>query len=269
MVVLSLFSFFNVILSDGTSAQASAPISLVIDMKTTGIGGILINSTTYVPLREVTYLLHPGAEVSWENRQANIRSSALIASARPGESYMEANGRMLYIKDGVRLINGSIMVPIRVLAKALGAEVNWDGDTKTVYIYSGSGAILPGEKYYDSDELYWLSRIISAESSGESLEGKIAVGNVVLNRVKHPDFPNSIYNVIFDLKWGVQFQPVANGTIYNEPTRESILAAKLCLDGASTAGESLYFLNPYKSTNFWATKNCSFYAAIGNHAFYA
>lgn len=266
---LILLTVCHGILPEKASAQVSTAVSLSIDRKTTIVSGTLINSTTYVPLRAVTYLLHPGAEVTWENKQAGIRSPELNACARPGATYMEANGRVLYIEDGIKLINGSTMVPIRVLAKALGAEVSWDGNTKTVYVTGGSGTILSGEKYYDSEELYWLSRIISAESAGEPLQGKIAVGNVVLNRVKNTDFPNSIYDVIFDTKWGVQFQPVANGTIYNEPTWESILAAKLCLDGASTAGTSIYFLNPDKSTNFWATKNCSHYSTIGNHAFYA
>ncbi|NLL38671.1 MAG: copper amine oxidase [Clostridiales bacterium] len=267
--VLSLLTFCHVLFPERACAQASSAIPLVIDRKTTDVTGTLINSTTYVPLRAVTYLLHPGAEVAWENSQAIIRSPRLYACAKPGKAYMEANGRMLYIKDGVKLINGSTMVPIRVLAKTLGAQVSWDSNTKTVYITCGSDAILSGEQYYDDEDLYWLSRIISAESAGEPLEGKIAVGNVVINRVNNPDFPNSIYDVIFDLKWGVQFQPVANGTIYNDPTWESILAAKLCLDGASTAGDSLYFLNPCKSTNFWATKNCVYYSTIGNHDFYA
>lgn len=49
-------------------------------------------------------------------------------------------------------------------------------------------------------DLYWLSRIISAESRGESLKGQIAVGNVVLNRVEEDDFPDTIPAVIFDRK---------------------------------------------------------------------
>lgn len=263
IIALSMLAFVS------TSAQASTAVSLAVNKKTTDVHAVLINSTTYVPLRAVTNLLNPEAAISWENRQAFIRTPELTALASPGKNYMDANGRMLYIKDGVKLINGSTMVPIRTLAKAFGAEVDWNGNTKTANVTFGSGTITTGDKYYDSDSVYWLSRIISAESKGEPLEGKIAVGNVVLNRVESPDYPSTIYDVIFDRKWGVQFQPTANGAIYKNPDAESILAAKLCLDGASIVGDSLFFLNPDKSTNFWAINNCSFHKTIGNHLFYA
>ena len=96
----------------------------------------------------------------------------------------------------------------------------------------------------------------------------IAVGNVVLNRVESPHFPNTIYGVIFDDVGGVQFEPVLNGTIFDEPTQKSYLAAKMALEGKNTAGKSLFFLNPDKAGNFWITENREFYTAIGNHHFY-
>ena len=74
-------------------------------------------------------------------------------------------------------------------------------------------AVVSGSAFYDADVVYWLSRIISAESRGEPLIGQIAVGNVVLNRVRSSAFPNTVWGVIFDRKWGVQFSPVSNGTI--------------------------------------------------------
>jgi N-acetylmuramoyl-L-alanine amidase len=176
---------------------------------------------------------------------------------------------MLYAKDGIQLINESTYVPVRALSKALGATVTWDSTSKRVSLYKGNGTILPGDAYYNEDALYWLSRIIHAESSGEPIQGKIAVGNVILNRVKSPDFPDSIYDVIFDHKWGIQFEPIQNGTIYEDPGEESILAAKLCLDGASVVGNSLYFLNPVKADSLWIMNNLTYVETIGNHCFYA
>lgn len=120
----------------------------------------------------------------------------------------------------------------------------------------------------DSDAVYWLSRIISAESQGEPLEGKIAVGNVVLNRVKSSEFPNTIYGVIFDDRWGGQFEPVRNGTIYQTPTEESVEAAKLCLAGTNVVGDSLYFLAPALAQNFWIVENREYVTTIGCHEFY-
>lgn len=120
----------------------------------------------------------------------------------------------------------------------------------------------------DDDAIFWLSRIISAESKGESLEGQIAVGNVVLNRVKSPEFPNTIYGVIFDDRWGGQFEPVRNGTIYQEPTAQSIQAAKQCLSGVNNIGNCLYFLAPDLAQNFWIPQNREYVTTIGCHDFY-
>ena len=68
--------------------------------------------------------------------------------------------------------------------------------------------------------MMWLSRILYAEANTEPLAGKIAVGNVIMNRVKSPEFPDTIYSVIFDRKYGVQFTPVANGSVYNNANEE-------------------------------------------------
>ena len=96
-------------------------------------------------------------------------------------------------------------------------------------------------------DIYWLARIIEAEAGGESYKGKVAIGNVILNRVNSKDFPNTIYNVIFEYYGNIpQFSPVADGTIYNTPSEESINAAKDALNGARPVGNSTYFFNPNK-----------------------
>lgn len=119
------------------------------------------------------------------------------------------------------------------------------------------------------DELYWLSRIIHAEAQGEPYEGMVAVGNVVLNRVKSNDFPDNVYDVIFDVQYGyTQFSPVIDGSIYNTPHEESIRAAKAALNGERPVGDALYFLNPRKATNFWIVGNREYFMTIGDHDFY-
>lgn len=225
----------------------------------------LVNDTTYVSLRTLANVLAPNAEVSWRGGAAWVEGEGLKLRARPGDLYLTVNDRVLYIPDGVKLENGSVLVPIRVIARALDGQVGWsarDGVTVTV----GDG--MPDAAPYTADDLYWMSRIISAESGGESLSGKLAVGTVVLNRVASSEFPNSIYGVIFDRQWGVQFTPTANGMIYKEPTAESVLAAKLVLDGARVAGDSLYFLAPHLTDNHWIMENREFVATIGTHWFY-
>ena len=131
----------------------------------------------------------------------------------------------------------------------------------------GAAVTSPGAKY-NAVQLYWLSRIISAESQGESLQGQIAVGNVVLNRVKSKDFPNSIPAVIFDTKGGVQFEPVSNGTLYQAPTAQSVTAAKRALDGERPVGNCLYFYAPALSKGVWISTNRTYYTTIGCHRFY-
>jgi|GEM_PF-2194138 len=119
------------------------------------------------------------------------------------------------------------------------------------------------------DDLYWLSRIIHAEAQGEPYEGKVAVGNVILNRVKSSDFPNTVYGVVFDKQFGyTQFSPVIDGSIYNTPNADSIETAKAVLKGERPVGDALYFLNPRKATNFWIVQNRRFSMTIGEHDFY-
>lgn len=225
----------------------------------------VVDSTTYVSLRTVAQILAPDAAVSWTGQTARVDGSGLSLAAAPYSCYLTVNDRALYIPGGVLVDSGSVLVPIRVLAEALGGSVDWSPE-KGITLSVGSGRPAPAS--YTADELYWMSRIISAESRGEPLLGKLAVGNVVLNRVASGEFPNTIYDVIFDKKWGTQFTPVANGTIYDAPTEESVLAAKLCLEGANVVGDSLYFLAPELSTNFWAMENREYVTTIGCHWFY-
>ena len=98
--------------------------------------------------------------------------------------------------------------------------------------------------------------------------GQIAVGNVVLNRVKSREFPNTVKSVVFDTKNGVQFEPTSNGTIYDPPTDSAVLAAKLCLEGADVVGDCLYFYAPALSAGRWIVNNRTYHTTIGCHKFY-
>ncbi len=260
------------ILALSLSASLLAGQALAANLPTLRVNGAPVpavhaveNGTTYVGLRAVSRSLDPQADISWSEDTAAVHGAGLSLAATPGLPYLTANGRYLYIPAGVRAENGRVLVPIRVLADAFGAEVTWNGAAGEILVESGSS--IP-EADYDPDELYWLSRIISAESRGEPLNGRIAVGNVVLNRVAHPDFPNTIYGVIFDDRWGGQFEPVRNGTVYQTPTGGSLLAAKLVLEGADVVDDCLYFLNPVLAQNFWTVENRPFHTTIGCHDFY-
>ena len=117
---------------------------------------------------------------------------------------------------------------------------------------------------FTAEEIKVLARIINAEARGESYEGKDAVGAVILNRVYHPSFPNSIKEVVYEAG---QFTPVKNGMINLSPGSDSFKAAYDAVNGMDPSKGSLYFYNPKKSKNpeFFAKRNKV--VEIGNHVF--
>lgn len=282
--LLRLFLLFGLVtsmllsaLSLGVSAAEpiqlppdAAPVRVTLDGRTILDGqAAILSSVTYVPLRAFSELL--GADsVSWNSRTsvATVTKGKTVLHISDGGYYVEANGRYFYTPQPVRNIGNRLFVPIRPLAAAFCLELFWDGATRTVSLSSTGASLKSGSLFYDSGELYWLSRIISAEAGGESLYGQIAVGNVVLNRVASPQYPNTIYGVIFDRVGGVQFTPVAIGTIYREPTEAALLAAKICLEGYSISPRILFFMNPRIATSNWISQNRPYAFTIGNHQFY-
>ena len=134
--------------------------------------------------------------------------------------------------------------------------------------YKQAKSMVKSDSAYDYEDLYWLARIISAEAKGESFTGQIGVGTVVLNRVRSKDFPGTVKGVVFDRKYGTQFTPVANGSIYHTPTDSAVVAAKMCLDGYTLSNSVLYFVNPRIATSSWIQNSRKYAFRIGNHDFY-
>ena len=190
----------------------------------------------------------------------------LTLTAQVGEQYVVANGRYLYVEEGVIALDGAVAIPVRVLAEAMDLTTEYDAQTGLVHLTSDEdiGYLEDGESYYDADDLYWLSRIIYSESGNQVLDGKIAVGNVVLNRVNDSRFPDTIYDVIFQKN---QFSPASSGSIYREPNGESVIAAKLALDGAVVLEDALFFNRA--GLVCYASKNRPYITTIGGHSFYA
>lgn len=237
---------------------------------------LLIDSVTYVPLRafcdESASATYSGEfKIHWDASKfsAVVEGKGLYLIATQGKCYITVNGRVFYTVGDILNIDGRIFVPVRPMAKALGLELEWDSAKRAVSLTSTGERTKTADEVYNQDDLYWLSRIISAEAGGEIFRGKLAVGNVVLNRVRSPQYPNTIWGVIFDRKHGTQFTPAVTGTIYKTPNAESVLAAKACLEGYSLSDNILFFLNPRIATNFWIVNTRSFAFTIGNHDFYS
>ncbi len=228
-----------------------------------------MDGVTYVPLRKFCALFG-ATDISWNGwtKTATVSSKSLLMTVRTGNLYIEANGRYFYTVRAVCNRSGSLYVPIRPLARAFALELRWDAAANAVSLSrTGQSAAAPAD--YDADTLYWLSRIISAEARGECLEGQIAVGNVVYNRVASAEFPNTVWGVIFDRKYGTQFSPVSFGTIYDTPSASAVIAAKICMEGYSLSDKALYFVNPRLATSTWIQRARPYLFTIGNHQFYA
>lgn len=250
-------------------------IPLYVDNTYVG-SGMKIDTTTYVGIRAFCNIVSGNtASISWDQASgtAIIEMDGLSLRVSVAGNIV-ANGATIYPSKEVINLNGTVAVPIRDVAKVFNAGINWNDATWTValdlsaLIY-GPNASNDNGIQYSQEDLYWLSRVISAEAKNQPMDGKIGVGNVVLNRVASSQFPNTIYDVIFDTKYGVQFSVTTDGSIYQTPTEESVEAAKLCLNGSNTVGNSIYFLNPRVSDNSWFQSALTYVTTIGDHEFYA
>jgi len=232
----------------------------------TTIGGM-----TYVSLKVMSQQLDTTAQVAWDAQSSTITvtTERLELTAKVGQKYLIANGRYLYMPAGVVMSqNDQAMVSLDALVKAFGAQLGWNGEAGTFVVTRGSGAIESADSYYREDDLFWLSRVIYAESGNQVLEGKMGVGIVVLNRVNDRSgiWPDSIKGVIAQRN---QFSTYKNGRLANRtPNAESVVAAKLVLDGGIVAEvKNAFFFDTFRN-NSWAARNKAVIAAIGDHRFY-
>ncbi len=226
----------------------------------------MYNGISYVSLRALATELDSTASIQASGGTVTVKTAELTLTATAGKQYVEANGRYLYVPGGVKDVGGIMMLPTRTIAEAFDATMVWHAADKTVSITCGSGGIKPGETFYNAEDLKWLSLIIYSESGNQPLSGKVAVGNVVMNRVRSSLFPNTIKGVILDNRGGFyQFAP-AERLLQRTPNAESVIAAKLTLEGAVTVNKAMYFCT--KGLNCWASRNRPYITTIANHSFY-
>ncbi len=229
--------------------------------------GFIKDDTYYAPVRSIAELFGLSYAYSSSTKTASISGRGLVLTVSNGCYVSYANGRALFSPlPAVIMGDGRLYAPLSTLAKAM--SLNYRMRYGRMELSGNFRAITAATSYYRSDEVLWLARIIHAEGQGEPLLGQIAVGNIVMNRVAHREYPNTIYSVIFDRKYGVQFSPILNGTIYNTPSYNSTLAAQIVLEGYRIDSEILFFLQPRLSTSSWIPKNREYAFTIGNHDFY-
>ncbi len=118
-------------------------------------------------------------------------------------------------------------------------------------------------KVNQDNDYYLLARVISAEARGESYEGQVAVGAVILNRVEHSSFPDSISGVIYQKG---AFTCMTDGQ-FNQPISESAYrAARDAMNGVDPSGGAIYYYNPATATSKWIFSRPQI-KTIGKHVF--
>ena len=138
-------------------------------------------------------------------------------------------------------------------AAALGLNLG----TTTTGTTSSSGA---GS---NQNDVYLLARCIHGEARGEPYVGKVAVAAVVLNRVRHSSFPNTIAGVIYQPR---AFTAVDDGQINMAPDEESLRAARDAINGWDPTYGAIYYWNPATATSTWIWSR-PVHITIGKHVF--
>ncbi|MDA8235010.1 MAG: LysM peptidoglycan-binding domain-containing protein [Clostridia bacterium] len=192
-------------------------------------------------------------------------SEALDYQVQPGDNlYQVAKRYGLSIKflKQVNNLNSTLIRTGQVLFIPMSA--NNTSDNPVI------GTLAAGNKEvmgFSEEEVNLLARLIHAEARGETLEGKIAVGAVVLNRLAHPDYPKNLRDIIYQKNdWVYQFSPVQDGSINMEPDEESVEAAFEAIKGVDPTGGAIFFYNPKTATDQWI-KTLPTIKPIGNHVF--
>lgn len=116
---------------------------------------------------------------------------------------------------------------------------------------------------FSSDDVALLARVVSAEARGEPYTGQVAVAAVILNRIEHPSFPNTLAGVIYQPG---AFSCLTDGGI-NAPVADSAYkAVRDAINGWDPSGGAIYYYNPVKSTNKWIFSR-PIITTIGEHRF--
>ncbi len=147
--------------------------------------------------------------------------------------------------------------------KANGLTVDGIAGEKTLKALGITGANNNSYGGYSSQDFDLLVRIISAEARGEPYSGQVAVGAVVLNRIEHPSFPDTLPGVVYQKG---AFSCLDDGQFY-EPVADSCYsAARDAINGLDPSGGAIYYYNPITATNKWIQSR-KIITTIGKHRF--
>ncbi len=205
-----------------------------------------------------------------------FRNNELLALSKYGSRGEEVRTiqtklkRWGYYKGNIDGIYGSqTLEAVKYFQRKNGLTVDGIAGTKTLQamgIYnstSNSGSSSNSSSSTNSNDLNLLSRLVYGEARGEPYTGQVAVAAVVLNRVKHSSFPNTIAGVIYQ---SGAFDVVADGQINLTPNETAKKAAQDALNGWDPSNGAIYYFNPSTATNKWIWSR-PMTVTIGKHRF--
>ena len=207
-----------------------------------------------------------------------FRNNELLALSKYGSRGEEVRTiqtklkRWGYYKGNIDGIYGSqTMEAVKYFQRKNGLTVDGIAGTKTLQamgIYNSSGnssssSSSNSSSSTNSNDLNLLSRLVYGEARGEPYTGQVAVAAVVLNRVKHSSFPNTISGVIYQ---NGAFDVVSDGQINLTPNDTAKKAAQDALNGWDPTNGAIYYFNPSTATNKWIWSR-PMTVTIGKHRF--
>lgn len=168
-----------------------------------------------------------------------------------------AKAHLIQPGDSLWKISNYFGIPVQKIKEANSI----DGDL----ILAGKSLDIPEKPIntVSDKEMELLARAVYSEARGEPFKGQVAIAAVILNRVNHPDFPNTISGVIYQ-PWA--FTAVHDGQFWLTPGEEAYAAVKEALAGEDPSGGAVFYYNPATASNRWIYSR-PIIATIGKHVF--
>ena len=151
---------------------------------------------------------------------------------------------------------------VTAFQKSCGLKADGIAGPQTL-LYLGLGSSASSSSGLSSNDIYLLAKVIEGEARGESYTGQVAVGAVILNRVDHSSFPDSISGVVYQ---SGAFDCVYDSNWSVEPSTTARKAAQDAINGWDPTGGAIYYYNPAKTSNQWI-RTRTVVTVIGRHYF--
>lgn len=245
LLCVSMTSVYAYKKSSGISPQIFVTLKVNDVIVKTDVDPYIKDGRVFVPIRFIAEILGSQVHYDPEAKRAIIVGNGKTVVLHVDDNNMSVNGSLEFIDAPAEITNGRTMVPLRALSESLNIDVIWDPITLSVLL-NKEGLKVPNEyiydRHYNDEDLLWLSRIVTIETGWQAFDAKLGVANVVLNRVAAARFPNTVYDVIYDTNYTVQFPPAFYSHFSDlVPLIESVIAAKMAFEGINNVDTCLFF----------------------------